>query len=74
MTTRGLPESVLLICLFMHRIKLDLFRQGFHVKYYYVMSIFSDLRLKIRIALLRQTKLHLRERIVCKHSIIYKTF
>jgi hypothetical protein len=31
--TRGPPKSVLLICLFMHREKLYLFRQGFHVNY-----------------------------------------
>ena len=44
MATRGPPESVLLICLFMHRVKLDLFRQGFIVKNY-VVSVFSDGRL-----------------------------
>jgi len=33
MATTGPPESVLLICLFMRRVKLDLFRQGCHVNY-----------------------------------------
>ena len=45
MTTKGPPDSVLLICLFIHRVRLYLFRQGFHVKHYYVVSVFSDLRL-----------------------------
>ena len=40
MTTRGPPESVLPICLFMHKLKLDLCRQGFNVKQYYVVSVF----------------------------------
>ena len=47
MATIDPSRAVLLICLFRHRGKLDLFCQGFYVKYYYVVSVFLDLRLTL---------------------------
>ena len=41
MASRGPPEFVLLMCLFMHRGKLDLFPQVFHVNYFYVVFVFE---------------------------------